>query len=253
MGEYTTIIPMEVLFPWVSNSSSMRARYENEHYSMYGKVMAYYRIGTYLYTIDDYQKQRFIVHVRFSDIPETDLVRERSRDTTGLLPTHGLTLWQLVSSPRFMIYIPFCNITEARLMERFSTTTWSASVGKTRSLGRSLMEAIRRSSPSRWEMWGWAGPTSWYASGPFLNQHLRYSFGSYTLTADLWDCCGGMTLGKMGFAATALPFPCCGLHVGLELSFTKAAGLEKLAFRLGDLSLCCGITAKITEGSSPHP
>jgi len=92
--DYTTVFPVEVLFPWTSDPSApARSFYENKYYTVYGEIVDYYRTSTYLnlYMIDKYPKQRFIVYVKFSDIPEEDLKAWLGVTDWGQLV--GRTLW----------------------------------------------------------------------------------------------------------------------------------------------------------------
>lgn len=199
------------LIPWTPEK---QAQYENKYYFVYGEVKGYYRTSSYV----------------------------------------RLDVEDVYNNPRFTIYIPFSTIPEARLLERFGISSWSDIVNKKVWVyGKIVTYAGNpQIAPQKIGDLGLGeGPKVWPSWGPFINWRLRYTLGQYTLTADLWDCCGGTTLGKVAVSATGIPFLCCGLYLDLDVTFTKAKGLEKLAFSLGDLSLCCGITAKISGEFAP--
>jgi len=87
--------------------------------------------------------------------------------------------------------------------------------------------------------------------GMFVNWRYTFTWLPFKITADFSDCCKGTWFRqtKIELSDVAL---CCGLFLDASLTFTKAAGLEKVAFSLGDLYLpCCGITATVSAEFTP--
>lgn len=82
--------------------------------------------------------------------------------------------------------------------------------------------------------------------GMFVNWRYTFTWSPFKVTVDFSDCCEGTWFRQLKAEVTDLPL-CCGLFLDTTLTFTKAAGLEKLSFSLGDFYLpCCGITATVS-------
>ncbi|MGQ9700454.1 MAG: hypothetical protein ACUVQS_05285, partial [Candidatus Bipolaricaulaceae bacterium] len=83
------------------------------------------------------------------------------------------------------------------------------------------------------------------------NWRYTFTWDPFKVTVDLSDCCQGTWFRQLTAEISDVPL-CCGLFLDSTLTFTKASGLGKLAFSLGDLYLpCCGLTATISAEFTP--
>jgi len=87
--------------------------------------------------------------------------------------------------------------------------------------------------------------------GMFLNWRYTLIWSPFKFTLDFSDCCEGTWFRQAKIELSDVSL-CCGLFFDASLTFTKAAGLEKLTFSLGDFDLlCCGITASVSAEFTP--
>ena len=203
---------------------------EGQQYYVHGTIVAYYPTtpSTYvnLYLVANYPNKRFIVYIRFADF----------------------------SPP----------ITPSDVLARLGANSWSDVVGKeicvfgtlvnyTSPSGVDNPEIVLANSPNQLNdlNLGACQPAMQSVrTEPFLNWRYRLNWANYTVNIDFGDCCTGTTLRKLQVDVTGLPL-CCGLFLDASLSFVKQGGFEKIAFTLGDLALCCGVTTKIAAEFTP--
>ncbi|MGB9861993.1 MAG: hypothetical protein ACPLRP_06720, partial [Candidatus Bipolaricaulaceae bacterium] len=186
---------------------------------IHGTIVAYYRTGTYvnLYMVRNHPDKRFIIYIRFADIPESTVLAKL-----------GITSWTEVVGMEVCVYGTLRN--------------WESPSGVHNP------EIILAESPNKVcdLNKGQCQPTMVpVAVGPFINWRFTYTLDPWKLTVDFGDCCTGFSFRKLSVEAKGLSL-CCGLFYDATLSFTKS-GFEKISFSVGDLYFpCCGITSKFT-------
>ena len=85
----------------------------------------------------------------------------------------------------------------------------------------------------------------------FINWRYTFTWKPFKVTLDFSDCCQRTWFRQAKIELSDVAF-CCGLFLDASLTFTKAAGLEKFTFSLGDLYLpCCGIAATLSAEFTP--
>ncbi len=87
------------------------------------------------------------------------------------------------------------------------------------------------------------------AVGPFVNGRYSLTWDNYTVDIDFGDCCTGISFRMVQADVIGLPL-CFGIFFDATLSFTKS-GFEKLFLTSSDISLCCGLKAKIALELTP--
>ncbi len=93
--------------------------------------------------------------------------------------------------------------------------------------------------------------TSTGLSGTLVNWQLRYTLSPFTITADFVDCSLGTWFRQVKVDMTNIGL-CCGLSFDASLTFTKAKGLESVAFTLKEFPfLCCGLVATLETVFTP--
>jgi len=201
-------------------------------YYVHGTIVAYYPSSptTYvnLYLVANYPNKRFIVYIRFADFsPPITLGDVLARLGASTLPE---VVGKEICVFGFLVNFaspPGVNNPEIILAN-------SPHQLADLNLGACHPEMIL----VPWE-------------GPYINWRYTFTWLPFKITADFSDCCEGTWFrqAKIELSDVAL---CCGLFLDASLTFTKAAGLEKAAFSLGDLYLpCCGITATVSAEFTP--
>ncbi|MBC7221710.1 hypothetical protein H5T56_01775 [Candidatus Bipolaricaulota bacterium] len=186
-------------------------------------------------------------------------------------PTTYLNLYLVANYPnkRFIIYINFAafepDITLADVLARLGVETLPEVVGKevcvygtlvnyTSPAGVYNPEIVLANSPhGLFDLkTGACEPEMQLvpSEGPYINWRYRYTLDPWTITVDFSDCCEGTWFRQLEVKLARQPL-CCGLFWDATLTFTKKEGLTKLALNLGDLSLCCGITASLSLELTP--
>lgn len=192
---------------------------------VYGTIGWYYRTSTYinLYMVRNYPYKRFIIYIRFADIPEGDVMAKL-----------GITSWPEVVGMKVCVYGTLKN--------------WESPGGVHNP------EIILAESPNKVcdLNKGDCQPAMVpVAVGPFINWRTTLTWTPWKVVVDFSDCCEGTWFRQAKVELSDVAF-CCGLFLDASLIFTKTKGLEKASFSLGDLYLpCCGITASVSAEFTP--
>ena len=179
-----------------------------------------------LYLHAPYPAKRFFIYIRFADIPG---------GASAVMAKLGITAWSQVKDKEVCVY--------GKLVNWYETAT-----------GLNHPEIVLGDSPNKAcdLNLGACQPTMVPVTvGPFINWRTILTWAPFKITVDFSECCRGTWFrqAKIELSDVAL---CCGLFLDASLTFTKAAGLEKAKFSLGDLYLpCCGITATVSAEFTP--
>lgn len=201
-------------------------------YYVHGTIVAYYPSSptsyVNLYLVANYPNKRFIVHIRFNRFsPPIDLSDVLNRlGVSSLAEAVGKEICVLGTLKNYTspsgVYNPEIVLAE--------------SPNQLNDLNLGVCQPAMVRVPSE---------------GPYINWRYTFTWDPFKATVDLSDCCQGTWFRQLTAEISDVPL-CCGLFLDSTLTFTKASGLEKLTFSVGDLYLpCCGITATVSTEFTP--
>jgi len=199
------------------------------HY-VHGTIVGYYYRPYYLNlnVVADYPSKRFIVHIRFRDFsPPITLADVLNRLGVGRL--------REVVGKKICVFGTLVNWESPRGVDNPEIILANSPHQlQNLNLGQCQPEMIQVPS-----------------NGPYINWRYTFTWKPFKVTVDFSDCCEGTWFRQAKIELSDVAF-CCGLFLDASLTFTKAAGLEKFTFSLGDLYLpCCGITATLSTEFTP--
>ncbi len=197
-------------------------------YYVHGTVAGYYRTSTYvnLNLVYDYPAKRFIIYIRFADIPGGE---------SAVMAKLGITSWPEVNGKELCVFGKLVNwVSPSGVNNPEIVLGDSPRKLDDLNLGQCVPQMI-------WVPW----------EGPMINWRLRYTLSPFTITADFNDCCEGTWFRQVKVELSDV-FLCCGLFLDATWTFTKNAGLAEVFLSLGELPLpCCGMTATVETKFTP--
>lgn len=201
-------------------------------YYVHGTIVAYYPSSpttfVNLYLVADYPSKRFIVYIRFADF-DPDITLD------DVLARLGVTSLAEVVGKEICVFGTLENYTSPSGVHN-PEIELSESPNQLNDLNLGACQPEMMSVPSE---------------GPYINWRYTFTYSPFKITADFSDCCEGTWFRQAKIELSDVSL-CCGLFLDASFTFTKAAGLEKLFFSVGDFYLpCCGITATVSAEFTP--